>query len=126
MPSNNSGDITIQFAQVPRRVNVTDSFGNLTLVLPPGATTYRVSAHTQFGSTAVLVPQAPTAASVITASNNSGDIPIVNGQVPPQPAGPAQGRAGPLRAGRRSGAATTTWFTPSRAADGRPRGWAGW
>ncbi len=42
-------------------MNVTDNFGNLTLVLPPGATTYRVSAHTQFGSTAVLVPQAPTA-----------------------------------------------------------------
>jgi len=89
MASNNSGDITIQFAQVPRRVNVTDSFGNITLVLPPGATTYRVSAHTQFGSTTVLVPQAPTAASVITASNNSGDIRIVNGRVPPQPAGPA-------------------------------------
>ena len=85
--SNNSGDITIQFARVPRRVHVTDSFGNITLVLPPGPTTYRVSAHTQFGSTAVLVPQAPTAASVITASNNSGDIRIVNGQVPP-PAGP--------------------------------------
>jgi hypothetical protein len=73
---------------VPRRVNVTDSFGNITLVMPPGATTYRVSAHTQFGSTAVLVPQAPTGASVITASNNSGDITIVGGNPPGQPSPP--------------------------------------
>jgi len=86
--SNNSGDITIRFTRVPRRVNVTDSFGNITLVLPPGATSYRVSAHTQFGSTAVQVPQAPTAASVITASDNSGDITITTAEPPGQPAQP--------------------------------------
>ena len=33
---NNSGDISLTFTKVPRQVNVTDSFGNITLVLPPG------------------------------------------------------------------------------------------
>jgi DNA-binding transcriptional LysR family regulator len=47
-------------------VNVTDSFGDITLVLPPGATTYRVSARTSFGTTTVSVPQAPAATSVIS------------------------------------------------------------
>jgi hypothetical protein len=88
--SNNSGDITIQFTQVPRQVNVTDSFGNIILVLPPGDTTYRVSARTSFGTTTVSVPQAPTATSVITASNNSGDIRIVSGKAPALPAQPPQ------------------------------------
>jgi len=48
---------------VPRRVEVADSFGNITLELPPG-------------STAISVPQAPSAADVITATNNSEDITI--------------------------------------------------
>jgi Putative adhesin len=90
--SNNSGDITIQFTQVPRQVNVTDSFGDITLVLPPGATTYRVSARTSFGTTTVSVPQAATATSVITASNNSGDIRIVRAKAPAPPAQPPQPR----------------------------------
>ena len=35
--SNNSGDISLTFSKVPQRVNVTDSFGSITLVLPPAA-----------------------------------------------------------------------------------------
>ena len=33
---NNSGDISLTFSKVPRRVNVTDSFGSITLVLLAG------------------------------------------------------------------------------------------
>ncbi len=33
--TNNSGDISLTFSKVPQRVNVTDSFGSITLVLPP-------------------------------------------------------------------------------------------
>ena len=40
--SNNSGDISLTFSKVPQRVNVTDSFGSITLVLPAGPATYRV------------------------------------------------------------------------------------
>ena len=73
---NNSGDISLTFTKVPRQVNVTDSFGNITLVLPAGSATYRVATRNSFGSTTVSVPRSPTAKNVITASNNSGDITI--------------------------------------------------
>ncbi len=73
---NNSGDISLTFTKVPRQVNVTDSFGNITLVLPAGSATYRVATRNSFGSTTVSVPRSPTAKNVITASNNSGHITI--------------------------------------------------
>jgi hypothetical protein len=57
-------------------VTVTDSFGNITLVLPPGPVAYPVATRNSFGSTTVSVPRSPTAGNVITASNNSGDITI--------------------------------------------------
>jgi len=74
--ANNSGDITLRFATVPRQVTVTDSFGNVTLLLPAGATAYQVHTHNSFGSTSVSVAQSPTSAHVIRVSNNSGDITI--------------------------------------------------
>jgi hypothetical protein len=74
---NNTGDISLTFTKVPRQVNVTDSFGDITLVLPPGPATYRVVTGNSFGSTTVSVPQSPTARNVITASNNSGNITII-------------------------------------------------
>src|ERR1019366_8803490 len=96
--SNNSGDISLTFSKVPQQVNVTDSFGNVTLVLPPGATAYRVQTRDSFGTTTVSVPQSPTARNVITVSNNSGDITIITRKHPlsgpSRPAGQA-GRPGP-------------------------------
>lgn len=92
--SNNSGDISLTFTKVPQRVNITDSFGNITLILPPGPATYRVNAHTSFGSRTVSVPQSPSARNVITASNNSGNITIVTRKHPAPPVAPS-GPAGP-------------------------------
>ena len=88
--SNQSGDITLTFSKVPRRVDVTDSFADITLILPPGRSAYRVDARTSFGSTIVSVPQAASAPDVITATDNSGDITIANQKIPalPQPAAP--------------------------------------
>ena len=92
---NNSGDISLTFTRVPRQVTVTDSFGNITLVLPPGSATYHVTTRNSFGSTAVSVPQSPTARNVITASNNSGNITITTHKghaaphEPPAPPSPA-------------------------------------
>jgi hypothetical protein len=77
---NNSGDISLTLTKVPRQVNVTDSFGNITLVLPAGVTAYRVATRNSFGSTTVSVPRSATAKNVITASNNSGDITITTQQ----------------------------------------------
>jgi len=74
--TNNSGDITLRFATVPRQVSVTDSFGNVTLILPAGSTAYQVHTHNSFGSTSVSVAQSPASAHVIRVNNNSGDITI--------------------------------------------------
>jgi len=85
--TNNSGDITLRFAAVPQQVNVTDSFGNVTLILPAG-TAYQVHTHNSFGSTSVSVAQSPASAHVIRVSNNSGDITIITSQQPlPRPSG---------------------------------------
>ena len=84
--SNNSGDISLTFTKVPQRVNVTDSFGSITLVLPHGATAYRVETRNSFGSTTVSVPRSPSARNVITASDNSGDITICHPEAPGAPA----------------------------------------
>jgi hypothetical protein len=75
---NQSGDVTLTFTKVPRRVAVTDAYGSITLRLPPGPAAYRVEAHTSYGIRTVSVPQAASAPNVITATNNSGDITIVN------------------------------------------------
>ena len=92
--SNNSGDISLTFTKVPQRVNVTDSFGSITLVLPAGPATYRVQTRNSFGSTAVSVPRSPSARNVITASDNSGDITIGTQKHPAPPSAPG-GPAGP-------------------------------
>jgi hypothetical protein len=88
--SNNSGDITLRFAAVPTQVNVTDSFGNVTLILPPGAVAYQVHTHDSFGNTHVSVAQSPTSAHVIRVLNNSGDITIITQSGPPAPSGGTQ------------------------------------
>ena len=47
---DDSGDITVVFTKVPDLVRISDSSGNIKLVLPPGPTAYRVSASTASGS----------------------------------------------------------------------------
>lgn len=88
--TNNSGDISLTFTAVPQRVNVTDSFGSITLVLPAGPAAYRVQTRDSFGSTTVSVPRSPSARNVITATNNSGDITIVTSKHRARPAAPVR------------------------------------
>jgi hypothetical protein len=90
--TNSSGDISLTFTKVPRRVNVTDSFGSITLVLPAGPATYRVHTRDSFGSTTVSVPQSSSAQNMITAANNSGDITIVD----KKPSAPSSGSPAPV------------------------------
>ena len=72
-----SGDITVVFTKVPDLVKISDSSGNIKLVFPPGPTAYRVSASTSSGQTSVNVPQSPTSPHVVSVTNQSGDITIV-------------------------------------------------
>jgi hypothetical protein len=71
-----SGNVTIQFATVPRDVRVNDSFGDVTLLLPDSSTPYHVSTRNPFGSTNVSVLTSPAAADTITVNDNSGNIAI--------------------------------------------------
>ena len=71
-----SGDITVVFTRVPDLVRISDSSGNIKLVLPPGPTAYRVSASTSSGQTSISLPQSPTSPHVISATDQSGDITI--------------------------------------------------
>lgn len=75
---NQSGDITLTFTKVPRRVDISDSYGNITLRLPPGPARYRVSTRNSYGQTSVTVPESSSSAHLITATDNSGDIIITN------------------------------------------------
>ena len=74
--ANNSGDITLRFATVPRQVNVTDSFGNVTLILPAGSTRLPGADAQLVRQHDVSVAHSPTSTHVIRVSNNSGDITI--------------------------------------------------
>jgi hypothetical protein len=71
-----SGDITVVFTKVPDLVKISDSSGNIKLVLPPGPTAYRVSASTSSGQTSIGVPHSPTSPHVISATDESGNITI--------------------------------------------------
>ena len=71
-----SGDIRVVFTKVPQRVQVSNASGDITLVLPPGPATYRVSASTSSGSTSVNVPRSPTSPHVISVTDDSGNITI--------------------------------------------------
>ena len=73
---NQSGNIRVVFTKVPQRVQISDSSGDITLVLPPGPTTYRVSASTSSGSTSISVPRSQTSPHLISVTDQSGDITI--------------------------------------------------
>ncbi len=74
----NSGDIALTFSRVPRQVSIENGSGNITLVLPRGAS-YQVDARSLSGDVGVGVKTRPSAASVITATAGSGDISISYG-----------------------------------------------
>jgi Putative adhesin len=73
---NGSGNITLTFTKVPKRVDVTDESGDITLVLPPGPTAYQVVTQSTSGSTSVSVNRSQSSPYVITASDGFGNITI--------------------------------------------------
>jgi len=74
--SVSSGDITLTFTKVPDRVQVTDSSGDVTLVLPPGAAAYDVVASASSGDTVITVPKNSSSKHVIIVTDQSGDITV--------------------------------------------------
>lgn len=76
--SDGSGNISLTFSKVPSRVRVRNSSGDVSLVLPPGNTLYRVNATTDSGNGVVHVPTSSASQRVITVSDGSGNISITN------------------------------------------------
>jgi Putative adhesin len=76
--SDSSGDITLTFTKVPDRVQVRDSSGGVTLVLPPGTAAYNVDASTSSGNKVIAVPRNSSSKHVIIVTDQSGDITIAN------------------------------------------------
>jgi len=74
--SGNSGNVTLMFSAVPDVVRVSDQFGDVTLVLPPGRTAYRVNAEAALGSTSIRVPTSPSSPHVITVNDSTGNVVI--------------------------------------------------
>ena len=74
--TDQSGDITVTFTKIPDRVQISDSSGDVTLVLPPGRTAYRVSASSSSGSATINVPRSQTSPHLISVTSQSGDISI--------------------------------------------------
>lgn len=67
------GNIEIAFTSVPRNVSVDTSGGNITLILPPGATRYNVSASTAGGSVDDSLTRGASN-NTITATSGGGNI----------------------------------------------------
>ena len=76
--SAGSGNVTLTFTKAPNQVSVSDSSGDVHVVLPPGRTLYRVDVSASSGSTAVKVPQSTESPHVIKVSTGSGNITITN------------------------------------------------
>lgn len=74
-----SGNVWLSFSKVPSHVVVHNDSGDVEVVLPPGATHYRVEATTDSGSTSVSVPRSSASHYVITVTNHSGNVTVVTG-----------------------------------------------
>jgi hypothetical protein len=72
------GDVTLTFAQVPKSLTITAEGGNVTVILPPGATKYDISTPDTAGGN-VTIPGSMTAANSphrITIDSGGGDITV--------------------------------------------------
>ena len=73
--TDGSGNIDLTFTKVPTRVNVSNSSGNVNVVLPRGAR-YQVNATTDSGNRNVSVLQTTAPDHVITVTDGSGNVSV--------------------------------------------------
>lgn len=78
--ADQSGNVTLRFSKAPAHVVVRNESGDVTLVLPPGSTTYQVNASTNSGTTSVSgVPRSSLSQHLITVTATSGNVTVVSG-----------------------------------------------
>jgi hypothetical protein len=70
------GRVTLRFSRVPADVTVSTDGGDITIVLPPGATHYRLTEHSNGGTTSAGVPTDSSSPHVVTALSDGGDISV--------------------------------------------------
>jgi hypothetical protein len=75
--TDGSGNIDLTFTKVPTQVKVSNSSGNVNVVLPRGVR-YQVNATTNSGNRNVSVPQTTAPDHVITVTDGSGNISVTN------------------------------------------------
>ena len=72
------GDVTLTFTQVPANIDVGSSGGDISIVLPHGATAYAISYATAGGNYGASVPTNRLAADKISVRSGGGDVTITN------------------------------------------------
>ncbi len=75
------GDVTLAFTQAPQNLQITAEGGNVTVILPPGSTTYDISTPDTEGGN-VSYPSSlvsSTSSHKITIDSGGGDITISQG-----------------------------------------------
>lgn len=75
MASSDSGDVALAFASEPRLVRAHSASGNVTVLVPSGAS-YNVQAGTASGNRTITVGQDSTAPRSIAADSDSGDVTV--------------------------------------------------
>ncbi len=70
------GNVSLTFTRPPASLTVTSSGGDVTIVLPRGATQYAISYQTSGGDYSAPVPTSPTAADKISVYSGGGNVSI--------------------------------------------------
>ena len=70
------GDVNLVFTKVPANLNITSDGGDVNIIVPRGATSYRVSTTTDRGDDRVTVPQSASSGDQITVDSGGDDITI--------------------------------------------------
>jgi hypothetical protein len=70
------GDVNLVFTKVPANLHVITDGGDVNIVVPRGATAYRISATADGGDDSVTVPQSASSSDQINVDSGGGDITI--------------------------------------------------
>jgi hypothetical protein len=70
------GDVNLVFTKVPANLDIISDGGDVNIVVPRGATAYRISAAADGGDDSVTVPQNPSSSDQINVDSGGGDITI--------------------------------------------------
>jgi hypothetical protein len=70
------GDVNLVFTKVPANLHVITDGGDVNIVVPRGATAYRISATADGGDDSVTVPQSASSGDQISVDSGGGDITI--------------------------------------------------